>query len=144
MKIGKSKEKQPADQSVIPGRAEYIIPVMEEEVVIDKKIVSRGGITVTKQVITEEISVDTPVQTEHIDVERIPVNQYVQDHPEIRHEGETMIIPVLKEVIEKRLLLVEEIRITRRQTTETRQEKITLSGEKVTITEKSPEEGSEK
>lgn len=137
MKSEKSKKVQPAEQSLSPDQAEYVIPVLEEEVIVEKKIVSKGGIIVTKQVISEEISVDTPVLTEHIDVERVPVNQYVQTHPEIRHEGETMIIPVLKEVFEKRLLLVEEIRITRRQTSETRQEKITLSGEKVTITEKS-------
>lgn len=139
----KSIEEQPADQSTDLGREatdlgqeEYVIPVIEEEVVVGKRIVSKGGVILSKEVITEETSVETPVSTENINIERIPVNKYLESRPEIRHEGDTMIIPVLKEVIEKRLLLVEEIRITKKVTSETRQESITLSSEKVTIRDK--------
>lgn len=135
----KSLEEPSVNQSPEPDQDEYIIPVIEEEVVLGKRLVSKGGVIVSKEVITEESSIETPVATEHIDIERIPVNQYQESRPEIRQEGDTMIIPVLKEVVEKRLLLVEEIRITKKVTSETRQEKVTLTREKVTVREKNEE-----
>lgn len=139
----KSTKEQIEDQTTDLDQFDYVLPVIEEQVVVGKKIVSKGGIIVTKEVLTEETSVETPVSTEHIDIERVPMNKYQESHPEIRQEGDTMIIPVLKEVIEKRLLLVEEIRITKKTTSETRHEKITLSSEKVTVRDKTEDEGSE-
>jgi uncharacterized protein (TIGR02271 family) len=113
---------------------EQVIPVVEDEIIIDKKLVRKGGITIKKEIISEDASVDIPLLKENLDIQRIPVNQYLDSRPEIRYEGDTTIIPVLKEVIEKRLLLVEEIRITKTVTRETRSEKITLSKQKVTVT----------
>lgn len=139
----KPAEDNTANQTTDQGKADYVIPVIEEEVIIGKKIVSKGGIIVTKEVITEETIAEVPLISEHIDVVRIPVNEYREVRPEIRTEGDTTIIPVLKEVIEKRLLLVEEIRITKNVTSETRQEKVTLSREKVTVREKTDDKGSE-
>lgn len=139
----KSQEEPSVNQSQEHGQDEYIIPVIEEEVVVGKRLVSKGGVIVRKEVITEESSFETPVAIEHIDIERVPVNQYQESRPEIRQEGDTMIIPVLKEVVEKRLLLVEEIRITKKVTNETMQEKVTLTKEKVTVREKNEGKGSQ-
>lgn len=139
----KPAEDHTPNQTTGQEKAEYVIPVIEEEVIIGKKIVSKGGIIVTKEVITEETFAEIPLSSEHIDVERIPVNEYREIRPEIRTEGDTTIIPVMKEVIEKRLLLVEEIRITKKVTSENRQEKVTLSREKVIISDKTDDKGSE-
>jgi stress response protein YsnF len=48
------------------------------------------------------------------------VDREVDTAPEPRYEGDTLIIPVVEEMLvtEKRLLLREEVRITRRQRTE--------------------------
>jgi uncharacterized protein (TIGR02271 family) len=135
--IMKSKKqvKERTQEKLSDGeQTEHVIPVIEEEIIIDKKLTRKGGIIIKKEVISEDASIDIPLLNEHIDIERIPVNKYLDSRPEIRHEGDTTIIPVLKEVIEKRLLLVEEIRITKTVTSETTSEKITLSKQKVTIT----------
>jgi uncharacterized protein (TIGR02271 family) len=135
-----SKERTPEKP---PDRKdeEHVIPVIGEEVIIDKKFTRKGGIIIKKEVISEDASVDIPLSQEHLDVQRIPVNRYLDSRPEIRYEGDTMIIPVLKEVVEKRLLLVEEIRITKTVAIETRTENVTLSKERVTITRKEDESG---
>jgi uncharacterized protein (TIGR02271 family) len=55
---------------------------------------------------------------EEVDIDRIPVNEYVDEAPPIRYEDDRTIIPVLEEVllVEKRLLLKEEVVITKRRT----------------------------
>jgi uncharacterized protein (TIGR02271 family) len=115
---------------------EIIIPVIEEEVVIDKKIIEKGGIVIDKKITTQDISVEAPLKSDHLSIEHVAINRFLDSRPEIRYEGETMIIPVLKEVFVKRLLLVEEIRITKETEIQSHSEKITLKKEEVTIRRK--------
>ena len=53
-----------------------------------------------------------------------------------RYEGDVMIIPVLKEVavIEKRIMLVEEIHVSKKQTEKTETREVTLRKEEIKIT----------
>lgn len=114
-----------ADQ--LPKQQQQAIPVIEEQLVISKKIVESGKVVVSKTVREFTESVDIPITNEHVEVNRIAINQYVDEAPPaLRQEGNKTIIPILKEVlvVEKKLLLVEEVHITRKQvkTTTTRQE----------------------
>ena len=73
---------------------------------------------------------------EQYDVERVPVNQVVDTPPPaMRYEGDTTIIPVLREVlvVQKRYEITEEIRITRRRTENTETQNISLRKENVHI-----------
>ena len=49
--------------------------------------------------------------------ERVELNQELDGPVAVRYEGDTMIVPILEEVlvVQKRLVLKEEIRITRRR-----------------------------
>lgn len=124
-----------SQQSVdlITDEAERIIPVVEEEVVTGKRKVVRGTVLIEKKIKSEEISVELPVTSEVINIEHVPRNQYLDSRPEIRYEGDTIIIPVMKEVIVSKLLLVEEIRITKETRTDTVTKNITLKKEEVNI-----------
>src|SRR5665811_418575 len=57
--------------------------------------------------------------TREVDMERVAMDQMVEQVPEARYEGDVLIVPVIEEVIvvEKRLKLVEEVRITTRRVT---------------------------
>ncbi|WP_207426227.1 YsnF/AvaK domain-containing protein [Pedobacter sp. SYSU D00535] len=97
---------------------QVIVPVIEEQFDIKSKTVESGTVSVTKKVHQTVESVDIPVTNEHVNVDRVKINQYVDTAPPaMRQEGDTTIIPILKEVlvVEKKLLLVEEVRITRKQ-----------------------------
>jgi uncharacterized protein (TIGR02271 family) len=112
------------------------IPVLEEQVHIDKKTVETGRLRISKDVHEEEVTVDLPTLYEEADVERVEINQYVDTPPPpIRYEGDKMIIPVVREVlvVEKRTLVVEELHITKRirETHETQQ--VTLRKESVQV-----------
>ncbi|HEV7349997.1 YsnF/AvaK domain-containing protein [Telluribacter sp.] len=120
-----------------------VIPVFEEQVHLDKKIVETGKVTISKKTVEHEETVDDFFRYEDVQVERVEVNEYITDGmpPTTRHEGETMIIPVFKEVlvVEKRLLLVEEIRITKKQVEQPYQTQVTLRKEEVTVERTDPQ-----
>ena len=58
-----------------------------------------------------------PLFREDCDVERVSVKRMIDKPAEIRQEGDTMIIPLMEEVlvVEKRLMLREELHIRRRR-----------------------------
>lgn len=116
--------------------SEQVIPVIREEVVTGTKVVKKASILIRRIINTEEVTVDIPVKSDHYETEHIPKNEFVDSRPEIRQEGETTIIPVIKEVLVKKLLLTEEIRITRKVQFKERAKKITLKKEEVKITRK--------
>ena len=94
---------------------EMSIPVIEEHLNIGKKIVEKGTFQIRKTVGLEDYSEEVPTVHEKVNIQRLEINKYVDSMPEVRHEDNTTIIPVIKEVVvvEKKLLLVEEIHITK-------------------------------
>ncbi|CAN5914772.1 hypothetical protein BH24BAC1_BH24BAC1_28920 [soil metagenome] len=115
-------------------REQRVIPIIEEQVRIEKRVTETGSVNISKRVHQEEVTVDEPIVEEQVEVERVPVNQYVESAPPaVRYEGDTMIVPVLREVVEKRLILVEEIRITKRQEKTHEPQQVTLCKEEVRV-----------
>ncbi len=113
------KEHTTAKKRKEPGKepAEIVIPVIAEQLDVSKEQVTTGVVRVTKQVSERTETVDEPGFREEVEVKRIPINRYVETPPEVEVEGDTTIIPVLEEVlvVEKRLLLKEEVRVTRKR-----------------------------
>ena len=102
------------------------IQVLEEKVEVSKRVVEKAKVRLSKKIKEKTESYDIPLSSEEIVVKRVPKNEMVDKAPPgVRYEGNIMIIPVLKEVavIEKRLMLVEEIHVTKHksETTQTRQ-----------------------
>ena len=62
------------------------------------------------------------------------VNRYVDEAPAVRYEGDTMIVPVLREemVVTKRLLLVEELHVRTQVLTTHAPQTVALRHEEVT------------
>lgn len=121
---------------VAPGQ-DMTFPVIREEAVVQKREVERGGVRVHKTVNEREEVVEQPTYREDVAVERIPIGRVIEAAPAVREEGDTLIIPVVEEmlVVEKRLVLKEEVRITRRRTQDTEQARVVLREEQVHIEE---------
>jgi len=113
---------------------EMVIPVTQEEVHVDKREIEQI-VRISKTVRTEDVVVDEPLHREDIDVEHVMINRYVDEPLSVRHEGDVTIIPLVEEVlvVEKRLLLREEIRVARRKTTVNNPQVYTLRREDVQI-----------
>jgi uncharacterized protein (TIGR02271 family) len=94
-----------------------VIPVVAEELEVGKREVVVGGVRVTKRIVEHEQTIDEPLAKDRLVIERVPMHQPVRSDalPTIRQEGETIVIPLLQEVVvvEKRFVLTEEVRLTR-------------------------------
>jgi uncharacterized protein (TIGR02271 family) len=114
---------------------EVVIPVAEERPVIRTRKVETGRVRITKKVATRDEEIDEPLVEETVEVERVAVNRPVDQPVPVRYEGDTMIVPVFEEtlVVEKRLVLKEELRITRRRAESHRPRRTTLRREEVSV-----------
>lgn len=112
-----------------------VIPLVEERVFVTKREVEAGRLRVQVSVEEREGDVSVDLSHEEVEIERVPVNRAVSGLPSVRLEGSTTIIPVVEEVVvvEKRLVVVEEIHVRRKSTTETRRIPVTVRSEQVRI-----------
>jgi hypothetical protein len=78
-----------------------------------------------------DVMFNEPLFSEDVSVDRVPVNRIISGPAQTRQEGDTTIIPVVEEVItiQKRLLLREEVRITRKRTEIREPRRIRMDGE---------------
>lgn len=112
-----------------------VIPVIEERLIVDRQAIETGRVRIAKKIHETEETVNIPLARDEVNVERVAINQLVDILPPVRHEGDTMIIPVVEEilVVEKRLMLVEELRVTTRRIETTETQQVTLRKEEVTV-----------
>lgn len=89
----------------------------------------------TKTVSERVETVDVPLTEEHTEIERVAINRIVTAAPEVRVEGDVLIVPVLEEVLvtEKRLMLREELHIRKRAVITRNPQQVTLRQEQVTV-----------
>jgi uncharacterized protein (TIGR02271 family) len=129
-----------------PVKAESkTIPVVEENLRIDKQVIDTGSVNLAKEVEEKNVVVEGMVTHDHITIERVKVNKPVQTAPPpVRYEGDRMIVSVVKEeiVVEKRLVLVEELHITKEKVKDKTEQPVTLRKEKVFI-ERNSDQGSD-
>ena len=126
--------REPANEETIDGHSK-IIPVVQEHLHVGTKIVETGKVHISKKVLEEAYNADIPVFKEEVTVERRQIGQFIDGTvPGIRLDGDTTIIPIVKEVIIKRLLLVEELHITKLRTESLVPVNEVLRKEEVTIT----------
>ena len=120
--------------------SEEVIPLAEEAATIGKRQVVTGRVRVQTITDTVEELARTDVQRETVEVTRVPIDRVVETAPEIRTEGDVTILPVVEEVlvVEKRLVLKEELHIRRRITTETAEVPVTLRKQRAIVERLAP------
>jgi uncharacterized protein (TIGR02271 family) len=125
-----------SEQSAADSIDDPKLTLFAEELSVAKKTVETGRLRVSKQTRTREAFVNESLLSEHADIETIPVGRQIFEMPSVRHEGDTIIIPIVEEVLhtEHRLFLKEEVKITRRRTTEQFHDRVTLRYQEAVIT----------
>ena len=115
-----------------------VLPLAEETLNVGVREAVTGGVRVSTVTETVEEVVRQELVGTRADVERVPVNRTLapgEAPPAPRTEGDVTIIPILEEVVvvEKRLVLKEELRITRRSTRETFEVPVELRRQRAVI-----------
>lgn len=124
-----------ADKTVIAEAAH--LTVAEERLAVGKRVVVTGRVRLRKRVHEKTAIVDENLACDEVDITRIAINRVVDGPVSVRHEGDVMVVPVVEErlVTIKQLVLVEEIRITRRNVERRMPQTVALRREEI-ITER--------
>lgn len=93
---------------------EDTIPLVAEDVVVEKRVVEGDTVRVDILTETERETVTAELLRDAVNVRRIAIDKPVDHIPATRTEGDATIVPVIRErlVLKKELVLVEEIHIT--------------------------------
>jgi uncharacterized protein (TIGR02271 family) len=112
-----------------------VMPVVAETLDVEKRKVQTGGVRIKKVVHEREEVVDEPLMREEVQVKRVPINRVVDAPVPVRHVGNTMIISLLEEVlvVEKRLMLKEELHITKGEIETYKPQRVTLRSEEAVV-----------
>jgi stress response protein YsnF len=115
---------------------EIVVPLFAEEASIVKCREVTGRVQVSTVTREHEQMVEEVLASEHVEIERRPINMRVEVAPEVREEGDTTIIPIMEEilVLERRLILKEEMRVRRVRSSESHRERVILRRQEAIVT----------
>lgn len=112
-----------------------IIEVHQQDFKISKKNIAVGEVKVHKTVNSEIVSTKIPLLHDEVRIEHKKINKEITSIPKVRTNGNTTIIPVIKEiaVVIKKMVLVKEIHITKERFKNVEEIKTELRKEEVKI-----------
>ena len=119
-----------------PDEETRSIPLVAEEAAVETRPVETARVAVTTRTEERREWVEATLRREDVSVERVPVGRVVDAAPAVREVDGVLIVPVLEEqlVVEKRLLLKEELHIRKSVRLEEVREPVTLRSETATVT----------
>ena len=117
------------------------IPLHVEEVSVSRREVEKANVQIALITGTREQVVDKELTHVRVEIERVPIDRTIEAVPPIRQEGDITIIPVVEEVVvvERRLVLKEEVRVRRVSTKEQHQETVVLRQQEAVVTREDPD-----
>ena len=132
-----------SDATSRPTPDRLTVPLYEEQATVEKHAVTTGRVrVVTHTDLVDDVARAT-LYGEEVDVTRVAINQpIVGAAPQIRTEGEVTIIPILEEVVvvEKRLMLKEELHVRKRATTDVVEMPFQLRRQRAEVERTGPDE----
>jgi uncharacterized protein (TIGR02271 family) len=129
------EEEEAEDVTAGAEESSVVVPVVAERLDVQKRVVEGGGVRIRKTVREREEIVDEPLMREEVQVKRVPVGRVVDGPVPVRHVGNTMIVSLLEEVlvVEKRLMLKEELHITKEQVETYKPQRVRLRSEEAFV-----------
>jgi stress response protein YsnF len=109
------------------------IPLAAERVIVGTRVRRTGVVRVSTRVERRTTVVDPPLRRQRIEIRRRRVDRFVDRPPEVRREGDTLIVPIVEEVVTTRLKVVEEVAITLRRSVERRPQRVELRRETAVV-----------
>jgi uncharacterized protein (TIGR02271 family) len=123
-------------QAVKRAADDATLQLAAEELSVSKETVETGRLRVATRTREREAVIDENLAREHVEIETVPIGLRIDAMPKTRQEGDTTIIPIVEEklVVERRLVLKEEVRIKRVRTTESHKETVMLRYQEAVVT----------
>jgi len=129
---------QEGDESQADKRApdSATLQLLAEDLSVSKETVETGRVRIAKRTRERPALIDESLTRERVEIETVPIGLRIDAMPKTRQEGDTTIIPVVEEilVVERRLVLKEEVRVRRVETTEPHKETVMLRYQEAVVT----------
>lgn len=115
---------------------EEIIALHGEDLVVGRRIVERASVRIATVTRSHDRLVEEELTHRRVEIVHVPVGRFVDAVPPVREDGDLTILPVVEEVVivERRLLLKEEVHIRRVQQTAQHVETIVLRTQEAVVT----------
>lgn len=96
---------------------EQVLPLVEESLSLNRRTVETGKVLVKTILNQRKEIAKADIYRHAVSVEHVPINREIDEVPAPWEDGDVLVIPVVEEVlvVEKRLILREELRVTRRK-----------------------------
>ena len=123
------------DPALAAGSEADVVPLLQEEIQIEKRQVATGKVRIQTVVDSVEEIASANLSEEQVSVMRVPIGRVVTEAPAVRTENGVTVVPVMEEVlvVEKQLVLREELHIRRNVTTETVDVPVTLRRQRAIV-----------
>ena len=135
------KQKEEESRSQAESTETPAVQLVAEDLSVSKETRETGRVRISTHTREREVLIDENLARERVEIETVPVGQKVDAMPEVRQEGDATIVPVVEEVlvVERHLMLKEEIHIKRVRSTERHQEKVALRHQEAVVTRYQPD-----
>lgn len=118
---------------------EVVLPLAEESAVVERRLVETGRVRVSLRTEIADHEVNETLHSDSVEVEHVPVNRTLEAGEEVpqprRGADGGWIIPVVEEVlvVERRLVLREELHLHVRRVEEQFRESVPLRRQRVAV-----------
>ena len=116
---------------------EIVLPLQAEAAEVSKREVVTGRVRVSVETTSSDYRIEEHLDKHTVHVERVALGILTDTMPLPRQEGDTLIIPVVEEVITRQFRVTEEVRIKRTHSVELHSEMISLRHQTVSVTRES-------
>lgn len=118
------------------GSGADVLQLFAEEAKVARRTLEVGRVRIATVTHTRDHLVDELLARTHVEVERIPVGRPIDAIPPVKEEAELTIVPIVEEtvIVERKLVLTEELHIRRKQTTERFQQTVPLRYQTAQVT----------
>ena len=131
----KAYDTNPDERIHLGTREQVAIPVVEESVHTNTRLVETEEVRVRTTVEESVQPIEADLNSVTVNVKRVPVGKVVEAPPAPRTEGNTTIIPVVEErvIVRTEWVLVEEIHVERIRTVEKYESDVPLRRTRVEV-----------
>lgn len=121
--------------SSVPPSTTTVVPLAEERLNVGRREVETGRVRITTRVDDHQFLVRDELRHDDVTIERVAVDQPVDAIPPVREADGVTIVPIVEEVlvVEKRLVLKEELHICRRTSVEAFEQPVTLRRQRAVV-----------
>jgi uncharacterized protein (TIGR02271 family) len=118
-----------------PQNNDVGVPVISEELHADAVPVQTGGVRITKHVEGHDEVLEQELRKGRVDVKRVKMDRVVDGPQPVQRVGNTLVVPVVSEVlhVEKRWVVTEEIHLTQVEERDTVQQTVTVNREEAEV-----------